>query len=84
MKTETTLVYVRNVTKEKQCSQLDTEPESKLANLLPEPRFMTIGLKYLIKAEEFYLLGYNAVWSVESKRTFRSNMSPSSSGSKGT
>jgi hypothetical protein len=29
--------------------------------------------------EEFYLLGYNAVWSVESQLTFRENMSPQSS-----
>jgi hypothetical protein len=26
--------------------------------------------------EEFFLLGYNAVWSVESQPTFRNNMSP--------
>jgi hypothetical protein len=32
--------------------------------------------------EEFYLLGYNAVWYVESKPTFWRNISPSSSGSK--
>jgi hypothetical protein len=33
------------------------------------------------KVEE-YLLGYNAVWSVESQPTFRSNISPPYSGSK--
>jgi hypothetical protein len=32
--------------------------------------------------EEVYLLGYNTVQSVESKPTFRRNMSPPSSGSK--
>jgi hypothetical protein len=32
--------------------------------------------------EEFQLLGYNPVQSVESQRTFRSNMSPPSSGMK--
>jgi hypothetical protein len=32
--------------------------------------------------EEFYLLGYNAVYTVEYQPTFRKNMSPPSSGSK--
>jgi hypothetical protein len=32
--------------------------------------------------EDFYILGYNAVWSVQCRPTFRKNMSPSSSGSK--
>jgi hypothetical protein len=32
--------------------------------------------------DEFYLLGYNAVYSIESQPTFRKNMSPPSSGSK--
>jgi hypothetical protein len=32
--------------------------------------------------EELYLLGYNAMLSVENQHTFRRNMSPSSSGSK--
>jgi hypothetical protein len=32
--------------------------------------------------EEFYLLGYNAVYSVESQLMFRRNIAPPSSGSK--
>jgi hypothetical protein len=32
--------------------------------------------------EEYYLLGYNAVYSIESEQTFRGNKSPQSSGSK--
>jgi hypothetical protein len=32
--------------------------------------------------KEYYLLGYNAVYSVENKPTFRRNISPRSSGSK--
>jgi hypothetical protein len=32
--------------------------------------------------EEYYLLWYNAVYSVESQPTFRRNISPPSSGSK--
>jgi hypothetical protein len=32
--------------------------------------------------EEFYLLGYNAVWSVESQPTIQKNISAPSSGSK--
>jgi hypothetical protein len=32
--------------------------------------------------EEYHLLGYNAMWSVESQPTFRRNISPPSSGSR--
>jgi hypothetical protein len=32
--------------------------------------------------EEFFLLGYNAMWSVESQQMFWRNMSPPSSGLK--
>jgi hypothetical protein len=32
--------------------------------------------------KEYYLLGYNAVYSVENQPTFRSNIPPASSGSK--
>jgi hypothetical protein len=32
--------------------------------------------------EEFYLQGYNAIWSVESQPTSQRNMSPPCSGSK--
>jgi hypothetical protein len=39
-------------------------------------------LKTLHENEEFCLLGYDAVSSVESQSTFRRNMSPPSSGSK--
>jgi hypothetical protein len=35
-----------------------------------------------INYEEFYLLGYNAVYFVGSQPTFRRNMSPPSTGSK--
>jgi hypothetical protein len=34
------------------------------------------------QTEQYYLLGYNAAYSVESQMTFRRNMSSSSSGSK--
>jgi hypothetical protein len=49
---------------------------------------MTVGfsrralLNVVSEFEEFYLLVYNAVQSVESKPTFRMKMSPPSSGSK--
>jgi hypothetical protein len=36
----------------------------------------------VIHYEEYYLLGYNAVYSFQSQPMFRRNMSPSSSGSK--
>jgi hypothetical protein len=35
----------------------------------------------IFKLKEFFLLGYNTVWSVESQVTFQSNMLPPSSGS---
>jgi hypothetical protein len=38
--------------------------------------------RYRYNFEEFYLLGYNAVWCVESQPTFRGHISSPSSGSK--
>jgi hypothetical protein len=47
--------------------------------LLPEDN---LELQAVILLEECYLLGYNAVYSVESQPMFRRNTSPPSSGSK--
>jgi hypothetical protein len=44
--------------------------------------FVNLIQEYIPCFEEFCLLGYNPVYSVESQPTFRRNMSPPSSGSK--
>jgi hypothetical protein len=41
---------------------------------------ITIKLQRTNENEQLYLLGYNAVWFVESQQMFRGNMSPLSSG----
>jgi hypothetical protein len=44
--------------------------------------FDTTFREHFVAFEEYYLLGYNAVQSVESRPTFRRNLSSPSSGSK--
>jgi hypothetical protein len=47
-------------------------------------RFLRNVVSYLpnyMLFEEYYLLGYNALWSDENQPTFRRNISPPSSGS---